>query len=137
MIKLFRKYPQKSFIHDLIYYLSLIKGDIVFNRETFSRCLLYRHNAAIGTYWNLFFLDNSLYLSLVFYQLDLCLDCRHIDINKMSEPSCCVNNLPSPGTQKNPLFIFQYFFWWNDYIIIIYQHWLIFHTTVHIIHSKI
>ena len=28
----------------------------------FSRCLLYRHNAAIGTDWNLFFWDNSLYL---------------------------------------------------------------------------
>ena len=32
-------------------------------KNRFSRCMLYRHNAAIGTDWNLFFWDNSLYQS--------------------------------------------------------------------------
>ena len=34
-----------------------------FLKTRFSRCMLYRHNAAIGTTWNLFFWGNSLYLS--------------------------------------------------------------------------
>ena len=38
-----------------------------FLKTRFSRCMLYRHNAAIGTDWNLFFLDNSLYLSIYLY----------------------------------------------------------------------
>ena len=32
-----------------------------FKKAMFSRCMLYRHNAVIGTDWNLFFWDNSLY----------------------------------------------------------------------------
>ena len=31
-----------------------------FFKTRFSRCMLYRHNAANGTDWNLFFWDNSL-----------------------------------------------------------------------------
>ena len=36
-----------------------------FLKTSFSHCMLYRHNAAIGTDWNLVFWDNSLYLCTV------------------------------------------------------------------------
>ena len=36
-----------------------------FFKTRFSGCMLYRHNAAIGTNWNLFFWDNSLYLKVI------------------------------------------------------------------------
>ena len=34
-----------------------------FLKTIFSSCMLYRHNAAIGTDWNLVFWDNSLYIN--------------------------------------------------------------------------
>ena len=41
-----------------------------FLKTRFSRCMLYRHNTAIGADWNLFFWDNSLYFLLL--QIILC-----------------------------------------------------------------
>ena len=35
----------------------------VFIKTRFSHCMLYRHNIAIGTDWNLVFWDNSLYIN--------------------------------------------------------------------------
>ena len=37
-----------------------------FLKTRFSRCMLYRHNAAIRTDWNLVIWDNSLYLYKLF-----------------------------------------------------------------------
>ena len=55
-----------------VFFLSKIYGFYIqrdFLITRFSRCMLYRHKAAIGTYLNLAFWDNSLYVSFAVVQI--------------------------------------------------------------------
>ena len=45
--------------HHFFYKMHFIHRDL--KKTGFLRCMLYRHNAAIGTDWNLVFWDDSLY----------------------------------------------------------------------------